>query len=542
MKFGELSVDEAEGAIVAHSQKVGSHKLNKGCTLTASDIAELRAIGIESIMVAQIEPEDVCEDEAAETVADAVRGPNVRLSSSFTGRVNLYAEKKGLVIFDRAILDRINLVDESITIATVSPYELVKENQVIATIKIIPFAVPRANLKVISEMTDNLPNRKYLIQVSPLTMQRIGLIQTRLPGTKESVLDKTSKVTALRIKDLGSQVLEETRCKHQVTDVASALNDLRTQGTDFILIAGATAITDRRDVIPAAILEVGGIIDHFGMPVDPGNLLLLGRIDNMPVIGLPGCARSPKFNGFDWILQRLVARIPLKSTDIMKMGAGGLLTDIPTRPLPRADIDKKVKCTRDAKIAAIVLAAGQSRRMGDKNKLLAEIDGQPMITQVVDAALSSKVTTVYVIIGYEANKVRQALSERNVNFVHNQEFEAGLSASLKRGITALPDEIDGAIICLGDMPRITKTEIDRLIDVFSPLDGHSICIPTYEGRRGNPVLWSRKYFREIQKIKGDIGARNLLDNHDSFVTEVEMSNESILLDIDTPGALANAKL
>jgi molybdenum cofactor cytidylyltransferase len=223
------------------------------------------------------------------------------------------------------------------------------------------------------------------------------------------------------------------------------------------------------------------------------------------------------------------------------MGAGGLLTDIPTRPLPRSKIDKATTPSKTSSIAAVVLAAGQSRRMGQVNKLLAEIGGQAMVTRAVDAARASKVSSVYVVIGHEGDEIRKALAGRQVNFIDNVDYDAGLSSSLKRGIEALPNSVDGAVICLGDMPRVTTTEINRLIDTFDPSKGQAICLPTYDGRRGNPVLWARSFFAEMQEITGDVGARHLLKIHGDMIVEVEMAEEGVLLDIDTPQALADAK-
>src|SRR5262249_56947424 len=186
----------------------------------------------------------------------------------------------------------------------------------------------------------------------------------------------------VRLAGLGSPPVSELRCPHDIEALSSAIAEMRGRGTEMVLIAGASAITDRRDVIPAAIERAGGRVEHFGMPVDPGNLLLLGRLaDDTRVLGLPGCVRSPKVNGFDWVLQRMVADLPVTRSDIMRMGAGGLLKEIPMRPQPRAGADgvASVATTRTPKVAAIVLAAGRSSRMGAANKLLADVEGVPMV-------------------------------------------------------------------------------------------------------------------------------------------------------------------
>jgi molybdenum cofactor cytidylyltransferase len=291
-------------------------------------------------------------------------------------------------------------------------------------------------------------------------------------------------------------------------------------------------------VIPAAIEQAGGSVEHFGMPVDPGNLLLLAHLGDIPVLGLPGCVRSPKLNGFDWVLQRLIADVPVTPRDIMLLGAGGLLKEIPTRPQPRAGDQESKPTPRGPKVAAIVLAAGRSTRMGAANKLLAEVDGAPMVRRAVEAALASQARPVVVVTGNEQGKVQAALRGCKVTFAHNPDFAAGMSTSLKKGLGALPADSEGAVVCLGDMPMVGGGVLDRLIGAFDPLEGRAICVPTWNGKRGNPVLWARRFFPEMAELAGDVGAKHLIGEHADLVAEVAMPDDAVLTDIDTPEALA----
>jgi molybdenum cofactor cytidylyltransferase len=361
-----------------------------------------------------------------------------------------------------------------------------------------------------------------------------------LPGLKPSLLDKTVESINLRLAALGCPPVIERRCAHDEAALAAAIAEIRTARVALILISGASAITDRRDVVPAALTRVGGTVEHLGMPVDPGNLLMLGRLGDQPVLGLPGCARSPKLNGFDWVLQRLVADLPVGRRDIMLMGAGGLLKEIPSRPQPRAEPATAAVAPRAPRIAALVLAAGRSSRMGS-NKLLAEVAGKPMLTHVVDAALASQARPVVVVTGNEADRVAAALGDRPAQLVHNADFAAGISGSLKAGLRALDDQVDGALVCLADMPLLGAATLDRLIAAFNPVEGRAICVPTWNGKRGNPVLWSRRFFAEMAELAGDVGARHLIGEHADQVCEVAMADDAVLLDIDTPEALASLR-
>ena len=303
----------------------------------------------------------------------------------------------------------------------------------------------------------------------------------------------------------------------------------------MLLIAGASAITDRGDVLPAGIEAAGGSVEHFGMPVDPGNLLLLAHLDGRMVLGLPGCCRSPKLNGLDWVLERLAAGIPVIGRDIMGMGVGGLLTEIPSRPQPR----EGAPAAAPASVAALVLAAGQSRRMGGPNKLLLPVGGKPMVRHVVEATLASRAAPVVVVVGHQQHEVRQALRGLKVSFVANADYETGLSTSLRAGLAALPASAAGAVVCLGDMPRIDARMLDRLIAAFAPVEGRGIVVPTWRGKRGNPVIWARGYFADMQAVAGDVGARHLIGEHAAAVVEVEMDSDAALIDIDTPDAFAS---
>ena len=536
MIFAEKPVSEAAGALLVHSVRIGKLAFKKGRLLSADDIKALSDAGRKTVAVVRLEPADVGEDAAATRIAEALAGANVTLGTAFTGRCNLFAEVAGILVMDRERLDRMNLVDEAVTAATLPPFDHVQPRDMVATVKIIPFAVPSA---VLEQCLAAVKGTEPLVRVAAFRARPIGLIQTRLPGIKESVLDKTVEVMNGRLAAIGCPAATELRCDHEEAAVAAAILDIKRAGAEMVLVAGASAITDRRDVIPAAIERAGGRIDHFGMPVDPGNLLLLGRLsDESHVLGLPGCVRSPKVNGFDWVLQRLVADLPVTATDIMRMGAGGLLKEIPTRPQPRAGSETAAAKPPAARIAAIVLAAGRSSRMGAANKLLADIDGVPMVRRAVDAALASMARPVIVVTGNEQGKVHAALRGCKVTFAHNPAFAEGMSTSLKAGLAAVPDTAAGALICLGDMPLVTPAVLDRLIAAFNPNEGRAICVPTWNGKRGNPVLWARRFFPEMADLAGDVGAKHLIGEHAELIAEVAMPDDAILTDIDTPEALA----
>ncbi len=532
MKFGPVKPDDALGGVTVHAIRQGSLVLKKGTVIGADEIAALKRSGVKEIVVARLDKDDVSEDEAAASIAAAVAGEGVTVERAFTGRANLFAADAGVLVVDREAVDRINRVDEAITFATLAAFKPVVAGEMIATVKIIPFGV-EAKLRDAAVVAASAGR----MRVAPFTIKRVGVVSTVLPGLAPKVIDKTLRVTEERLAPAGARIIAERRVPHDEAALAPAIDELLGLGAELVLVFGASAIADRRDVIPAAIEHIGGAVEHFGMPVDPGNLMLIGNVNNRPVLGAPGCARSPKENGFDWILMRLLAGLPVTRADVTGMGVGGLLMEIVTRPQPRVPVE----ADGNRNVAAIVLAAGRSTRMGGPNKLLAELNGKTLVRIVAEQALASKASPVIVVTGHQSSDVEAALKGLNVTFVSNQDFAEGLATSVKAGVSAVPESADGAVVCLGDMPLIDAKLIDRLVDAFAPDRGSLIAVPVAGGRRGNPVLWSRRFFPELMALDGDIGARHLIAHHAEAVAEVEVEGKSAFLDIDTPEMLADAR-
>lgn len=522
MFFGPVPPASAAGAILAHGVKTASLSFRKGRVLSAADVGALTEAGIAEVIVARLGPDDVPEDEAAHALAQALAGAGVEIAAPFTGRCNLFAKTPGLARIDPAKIDAINAIDEAITVATLADLAPAEPRTMLATVKIIPFAAPRAALDKCLALAQGA------VSFASYSPKRAALIQTRLPGTKESVLTGTEAATRARLAALGSTLERAAICAHDEDSLAAELR--AAAGFDPILVIGASAVVDRRDAIPAAIVSAGGQVAHFGMPVDPGNLLLVGKIGSDTVIGLPGCARSPKLNGFDWVLQRHAAGLPIGRAEIARMGVGGLLAEIP-RPSPRAG----ATAPKAPKIAAIVLAAGRSSRMAPANKLFVEIDGKTMLARAVEAAKTSQASETIVVVGNDAARAKAALS--GVRIVENPDFASGLASSVRAGIATVPADCDGAVVLLGDMPLVNASHIDRLIAAFAPVEGRSICVAAHGGKRGNPVLWAREFFAEILALDGDQGARGVMRRHEDRLCEVPMSDDGVLVDLDTEEAL-----
>jgi molybdenum cofactor cytidylyltransferase len=525
MKFGPVPAAECAGAILAHSLPQLGFK--KGRILTSADAEALSRLGVAQVVAARLEADDLSENEAAARLAAALAGPFVHAGAAFTGRANLYAEAAGLVRLNAAAIDAVNTVDESITIATLSPFEPVQPRAMLATVKIIPYAAPRWAVERAESILAGFP----VVEIAPFVSKRVALVSTVTPGLKPELIAKNRRVVQDRLEALGARLIRSESCPHTAEGVADALTGL---SADLVLIFGASANADRMDVVPEGIVRAGGTVSHVGMPVDPGNLLVIASLHGTPAVVLPGCARSPKRNGFDWVLERLCADIPVGPRDIMGMGVGGLLKEIPSRPHPR-DAPAQSRSPLAPNIAGVVLAAGRSTRMG-ANKLLAPIAGRAVLIHSLAALQEAGVSPLVLVTGHDREAIG-ALIPPGVKQVHNPHFTSGMASSLRTGLQALPDDVDAVLVMLGDMPAVRADDIRSLAAAFDPTEGRAAVVPVHAGKRGHPVLFGRVFWPAILQTEGDQGPRQALIDNAEIVCEVAIDHPGVLLDADTPDAL-----
>ncbi len=529
MIFGPRPTLECADALLAHAVP----PFKKGHRLTAADCAHLHETGHDSLIVATLAPGDLHEDAAAAAIAKAITGSGLYADPAFTGRVNLFAEADGLLVVNRAAIDGFNARDERLTLATLAEFAPVRAGDMAATVKIIPFAVPE---RLVGTTLSTLPAQA--LRLAPFRPMRPLLLHTLLPETKPSLAEKAHRVTEARLLPLGSALPPVRTVAHRTDAVAEAVRQAAAEGFDPILIMGASAVADRADVLPAGITAAGGDVLHVGMPVDPGNLLILAEIGSARVLGLPGCARSPKLNGFDWILQRFAAGLPVGATDIRALGVGGLLMEIQSRPQPRASEPTAKTAPR---LGALLLAAGQSRRMGAESKLLLPFPDRPMVTVTAERLRAAGIfDSIFIVTGHRSAEVRAAVDASDagpVQFIPAPDYADGLSRSLIAGVKeALRLPLDGLLIALADMPLIDAEDLRVLAEAFAPDQGRSIIVPTVDGQRGNPTLWARSLLPEMLSLDGDQGAKRLMQRFADQVAEVPRTNPGLLVDLDTPEA------
>ncbi|MEM9762622.1 MAG: molybdopterin-binding/glycosyltransferase family 2 protein [Pseudomonadota bacterium] len=543
MIFGAVPLSEAEGAILAHSVALPTGRLKKGQPLGAVELAALEAAGQETVVAARLEAEDVPEDAAAARIGAALAPDpatqGLDRGAPFTGRLNLFAAGPGLFEVDAARVAELNALHEAVTLATLPDASWVTARQMVATVKIIPYAAPEVAVAGAEAL---LASADPALRVTPRAHSTAGLLLTVTPGMKPSVVEKGAEAVRRRLRALGIGLAAERVVGHETDALAAALADCP---GDMLLILTASATSDRCDVGPAALTTLGGELERFGMPVDPGNLLFLGHLGTKPVIGLPGCARSPKLNGADWVLERVAAGRAPDAAAIGAMGVGGLLKEIPSRPAPRAaeragakDADTAPVALRP-RIAGLLLAAGASRRMGGRDKLLEDAGGEAMIARAAKALAASGADEVIAVLRPGAGSRHAALAGLGIRTVENARAEDGMGTSIAAGLAAIDPAADGVLIALADMPELEPEDHARLIAAFDPAEGREIVrAAAADGTPGNPVLIGRRFFEPLRLLAADEGARAILSENAEFVTMVRLEGRRALVDLDTPEAWA----
>ena len=523
MKFASVKLNQALGHILAHSVSLKNGILKKGIKLGQREIKKLDLSGLDFVTVAMLEHDDVSENEAAEILACGFLNTGFKTTQAFAGRVNLIAICDGIFTLDAQVINRFNSIEEAITLATLPEFTRVRKGTLLATLKIIPYSVPKM---IIDQALECI--KCDCMQLHGFSQRTCDIILTRTDGFKKSLLSKAEKVLKERAAPLRLRVGSCQIVKHTEQAISKAIG---TAENELILILGASATSDRRDVIPAGIVSAGGRIERFGMPVDPGNLLVLGKYHNKDVIGLPGCARAPALNGADWVLERICADITLDTSSISRMGVGGLLKEVPDRIQPRMQRPQK---KRGATL--VLLAAGSSSRMRGEDKLLRKIGTKTLLRHSVEVALASNIDQCVVVLKKGASDHKKTLQGLPVDIVEVDDAGLGMSASLRAGILAIETKPCAVLVGLADMPDLTPSHYNQVLAAYNPAVNHFIVCPiTPSGQRGHPVLFDTKFVENLAGLKGDTGAKAIVNTVPEWVVDIPM-DAAVSLDLDTPKA------
>ena len=493
MKFGAVAVREAAGSILAHSVVAGGTRYRKGVTLSDHDLEQLEAAGVETVTIARLDHGDVGEDQAVSRLADAlVAGtPDLSRAAAFAGRANIHAEHPGLFELDADAVERLNSINPEITLATLSHLARVAPRSLVATAKIIAFGVPSDDLEAAVLAASGVMTLRQVVR------QDASLVVTRTAGQKERLLEKGRESVAARLERLGIRLHETLVVAHEPAELGRAL---AATGTSLVLVLTGSATSDLLDVGPEGLRQAGGSVSRFGIPVDPGNLLFHGQLGERPVIGLPGCARSPALNGADWVLERLACGLEISDREFARMGIGGLLKESPSRPQPRA------------------VAGGPPTRPRIAAVILAQPWPAKDLAGLLSAARESSADSVMMVHSPRVADPEPAGLPAGCNVIAADGDRR--SDLLRAGIGAVPDHSDAVLLLRAGDPTPEPDLLDRMMAAFSPGDGREIC-RAGPGHMGPPILLGRRFFESLSDLDGDRGAADFLPEVQEFLVEVE---------------------
>ena len=525
MKIFEKNIQEAFGYLLMHSVFLKDGRIRKGKIIDKDDIAMMESSAIAKVHVGELEDDDISENYASGLIAKAIATNQFAISPTLSGKTNITSTADGLIEIDEGNVTKLNNLSPNIAVSTLNNHDVVYRGDHTVSVKIISFAISSYDLNKII----NFLKRNSIVKLKKFKSMRFGVIYTIAKNEKRSLIEKTKKSIMSRISDYNSTIMDERVLPHDYASIKNNVVELLESNINCILLFLSTSITDVNDIVPTVINDLGGEIKSFGMPVDPGNLTLSGKINDIDIIVAAGSARSDSLNGFDWHLNCAHANIEVNQKMVNSLGVGGLLKDIDFA-VKRKRVSKTID-TKKSNIAAVVLCAGESKRMGNKNKLLLEVAGKSLIKNYIDNISKSNVSEIVIVTGHQSIEIEKELDGYEVKFIHNDRYREGMSTSLNTGINSLSKNINAAIICLPDMPMIGIYEINKLIEYYNPKIGNEICIATYNDQRGNPVLWDKKYFKKLMQITGDKGGRYLLPKFLEQSVEVKLG-EAVAFDVD----------
>ena len=525
MKIFQKKIEDSCGYLLMHSVFLKDGRLRKGKIIDQDDIYVMKSSEIEMVYVGEYEQDDIPENDASSQIAKAIAMDEFLISPTLSGKTNITVSSDGLIEIDEDNVTKLNNLSPNVAISTLNNHDVIYRGDHILSVKIISYAISSLHLeKIISFLKKN-----RIIKLKAFKSMRIGVIYTTSKNEKQSLIEKTKKSIKSRISDYNSTIMDERIISHDYMTIKENVDQLKDSNINCILLFLSTSISDVNDIVPSVIDELGGEIKSFGMPVDPGNLTLNGKIQSVDIVVAAGSARSDSLNGLDWHLNCIHAGIEVTQDMVNSLGVGGLLKDIDFA-IKRKRVSKAID-TKKSNIAAVVLCAGESKRMGKKNKLLLQVEGKSLIKNYIEKISKSNVSEIVIVTGHQSDEIAKELDGYDLKFIHNEKYKEGMSTSLNTGINSLSDNINAAIICLPDMPMIGIYEINKLIEYYNPSIGNEICIATYNDQRGNPVLWDRKYFKKLMQIKGDKGGRYLLPKFLDKSVEVKLG-EAVTFDVD----------
>lgn len=533
MSYQEFDVNRAKGIRLFEPLRFDGLVLPKGHILTDEDIIQLKLSGIKKIFGAAMAENDLDRPTALGILSAKLCGENTAFTTGEDGISRIVAAKGGLFVCSDDRIAKFNRLSPLMFINTVPPYAQVKAGEVIARLEL---TVPVIAQSLVDELVFSLSGNTELLSVAVPEVKKTALLYSRFYNDKTETKHFTSVVKKL-VKNFSAHELEFQReydTRHSIEEVADGVERALKDDNDVVFVLAGQRSNSPQDVVPAAVRSIADEIVCQTIPVVGASDLLIATKRGKRIIVLPYEYDMTEAELCEHYIKLALVNDKIAPFDFARpqnvlINSGQFLSEaeqsVLVKPQDTQNGDK-------LNIAAIILAAGIGRRAG-RNKLLADINGEPLFLRAVRAAVNSKARPVFVITGYHAEEVEAALEDIDVNIIYNPAYHSGIRTSIELGLKSVPNFCRGAILIPADMPNLTPEFINKMLDEFNETEEKQLVTASLNGIKTNPVLWSKALYAEAGLVPENADLRPVFLAHSDYTTQVE-EDADILLDVNYP--------
>ncbi len=535
MRTGEFDINRADGKILLNDIRLDTGVLTRGHKLTKEDILYLKMAGVKKITAAETGVADLSAENALSNLAPRICGQNIVYTAPQRNLCKIAAERDGIFICQENRIAKFNRMSERVALNTVSPYQNVRKGDIVAVLSVFPPAVEE---DLLEEIDFKLSGNQPLLNVEEARTEQAAVIYTKFYDDAAETAHFSAIVRKMvkSYTPLGLQFTAEYSCPHTVDGIAETVAHVAGRHRIVMIVPGLPS--SHPDDTAAAALKtiVDSIVcDHIPQTDAPDLMIAVKR--NSKIIHMPYNYDKVSSPLTDKFVRIAAKKEKINQTDFV-CGPNVVLDQTVLSETEKASLivpDHGKKNSKDPSIAAVILAAGIGMR-ARRNKLLVRVDGKPLFMKAVEAAVKSKASPIFVITGYDAESLEEHLENLDINILRNHDYASGVKTSIRLGLKSVPSSCDGALLIPADMPNVTSEHINRMIAAFGKEKERQLIVPACEGRKHNPVLWSRELYSLADLAPEDSHLRQVFLEHSDYINLVETKPE-ICFDVNFPSDL-----
>ena len=532
MKISEFDISTAEGIVLLNDIRLDSQALHQGHRLNHEDIVFLKSVGIKKITGISTDPDDIVASTALGMIAPLVCGNGLAyVVSKTSGSCKLIAASDGTFLCSDDRLAKFNRITPYLIINTVLPYKNVKKGEVIGSIKL---RCPIVEQAFIDDITYRLSGNEPLLQIRSSDSISAAIIYTDFYHDK-SEIKHFSNITKRLLKNFDNIVFDqEIHCNHDYNDVAGSISEAAMKYPLVFIIPGLPS-SSTADTIPSALRASADEIICENIPQDTLPDLMIATKKSSKILVIPFHYDKVTSSLADKNIKMAITKDKLFKNDFVNKDSilteNIILTDEEKENIITPPSSSR-KNKNEANIAIVILAAGCSTR-ARRNKLMIDMEGEPMFMKSVRAALKSKASPVYVVTGYHADELEEYLKDVDINILRNDDYMSGIKTSIRLGLKSVPSFCDGAILLPADMPYVTSSYLDKMIKSFTKGQHKQLCISYFEGKKYNPILWGRDLYSKADLVPENSHLRAVFMEHQDYTKLVD-ADANACVDINFP--------